>query len=280
MNTNKEIYDAVLAGLAAAQVNIESGAPFVLTPNDMKVIDFEQYLQNPNRIRKDISFVDVQGFTAYFQDFKNGSTPYLFAVSDGRELQVRCIFDYDKPGEATSIQEPQWGSHRATMNLTYHPDFAELKVKSDVWHKQEDFALFVEENTHLFKIPAGADMLEIAQTLKGTQSATWKAGSRLANGERAFEYVEEIAGKGIRNDLAIPEYFLFSTPIFEGFEAQDIQAAFRWRLSEGKITFSYRLLSKQQERAAIESVKADITKKTGLPIFNVSNFDGLRFDVK
>ncbi len=261
--------------------------PFVIVPQSLKLLDMEASMPFPRMIRKAVKFIDTASFLDYFNLFRAAYKPRLFTAKDSSGMSILCVFDYDGPGIAigtatetgpsVSMPQPMWGAHRATLSLSYDPDFKSLKDNENRWFDQEEFALFVEENTHLFVNPTGADMLELAQELKGVRNANWQAGKRLANGQVGLQYIETVEAKSVRGEIEVPEYLEISTPIYNGYEAQTIRAAFRWKMdkNDGSIQFSFRLLTKVAERQAEESVKASVVQETVLPLYNVSSFDGI-----
>lgn len=257
--------------------NITSERPFLIAPETMRVISVEEHLPAPSRVRKKIKFTDTKGFVDYFSLFKDSYKPRLFTMGTSAGMQTLCVFDYDEPGSATSPGAlPQWNQHLSTLALAYHPDYATLKSKDNEFMKQEEFALFVEENLHLFTNPDSATMLELAQELKGKRNVGFQSGRRLANGETKLEFIETIEAKSTRGDVTVPEYLLMKTPIFDGYSEQEIKAAFRWRLDDGgRVFFAYRLLTKVAERKAVEEVKAEVSKAVNLPLYAVSTFEGI-----
>lgn len=261
-------------------------APFQIVPQTLKILDLENFMPRPARIRKAVNFIEVEGFLHYYDLFSKPHQPRIFSVSGANGITFAAVFDYDVPGSPVVDKEnnatgqitapaPRWNSHIAFLDLKYSRDYQTLIDNADKWFEQEDFALFIEENTHLFVQPDGATMLEIAQEMKGTRTAKFQAGKRLANGQVSLEYIEEIDAKTTRGDMQIPDKLNMFCPIFEGFKPQDIAAAFRYRLGQGEVSFSFRLLTKLAERAAEEEVKQKITVATGLPIYGVSKFAGI-----
>jgi hypothetical protein len=266
---------------------VNPALPFAIVPQQIKVLPFENYMPVPMRVRKDIRFTDSPSFIDYFNIFKDAYKPRVFCHNDEDGMEVMAVLDFDGPGTVieppsegnprgrVSSPQPMWNSHRITLQLAYHPDYKALKEQDSQWLDQQDFALFIEENTHLFSNPDGATMLELAQHLKGVRNASWQAGKRLSNGETKLEYIETIEARAVRNDVVVPDYLELVRPIYDGYETQTYKAAFRWRMEGPKVLFSYRLLTKLAERAALDSVKLDLVKGTGLPLYNVSTFSGI-----
>lgn len=265
----------------------DTRAPFAIVPEGIKVIDLERNMPFPRMVRKRISFTDVASFVDYFNLFKDSYKPRLFTTGSNAGMSIFCVLDYDGPGrpyhneagepiDKVSEPLPMWNRHTALLNLCYHSDYATLRASDNKFFGQEEFALFVEENTHLFTTPDGATMLELAQELKGARNASFQSGKRLANGQIKIEYIEQLEAKGVRRDFEIPEYLIMNMPIFEGFAAQEIKAAFRWRMDDGgKVYFAYRLLTKVAERKAVDEVKINVSAQTRLPLYAVSTFEGI-----
>ena len=255
--------------------------PFTVVPNNMTVINLEEHMPHPSRIKSAPSFIDVDSFVTYYNEYKIGTSPKLFQKKDDNGLVIVSIFDYHmsaQGGEEGPFTPPlpQWGDYRAFLALQYHPDYKALLDASDTWHKQEDFALFIEEFIHLFTNPAGVEMLELAQHLKGTVNAQWQSVKRLSNSQSALEYTETIKAQSVRGEIEVPEYIEMITPLYEGFHAQEICAAFRWKINaEKKAEFSFKLMTKLREREAEEEVKKAVAEGTGDNIFSVNSFEHL-----
>lgn len=258
--------------------------PFLALPQGYQVHSMKEYANHidnraaaPRRVKKSINFVEVQSFLDYFNKFKEGHQPQLFTTTTNEGLRVMCVFDYDEaaapgvPGTAA-----KWNENRAYLQLAYSRDYKQLRDHADKWFGQEEFALFVEENLHLFVEPAGAAMLEIAQHLKGTKNVNWQSGKSLHNGSTQLEYVETIEARSHTSYAQVPEYIKLISPMYEGFALQDIKAALRWKLtSDKKIEFAYRLLTKEAERKAEDEVKQKVSEATLLPLLAVKDFDGI-----
>lgn len=283
MNVDKADEIISFLSLCRSPERFNPNVPFLVGMKSMEVFNLEKHMPHPPRIRKDIRFIDAPSFLQYFQTYKESYNPMLFAASDASGLAIKAIFDYDVAGrivkqegqpDGYEMAQPHWNDHVAYLHMSFTPDYKLLKDLSDKLMKQEEFAFFVEENLHLFSKPTGAEMLELAQELKGTQSVTWKHGKRLSNGETSLEYVETIDATSKAGDLKVPESITFKAAMFEGFEAKEIKAAFRFRFEAGKVTLGFKLLSKKEERDAEKEVRALIEAETNQILLNVSKFEG------
>lgn len=289
-NFNEEVA-AYLSGIRTPAI-ADTKNPFLVLPkNYLEVVDIEKHLLYPRKIRKNIHFIEAQSFVDYFKQFRVNFEPQIFATVDDSGMKFLCIFDYDISGkfrEATAetpaaqrIAQPLWNCHLAKLSMAYHRDYANLRGHADKWISQEEFALFIEENAHLFVNPDAASMMELAQELKGNMSVSWQSGKRLSNGAVTMEYVQTIDAVSKRGQMEVPEYLDMKCPMYEGFDVKDIRAAFRWKInSDNKVLFSFRLLTKVAERAAQEEVKLKVQTDTQLPVLMVKEFETIAMDVK
>ncbi len=242
---------------------MNGGATAAVVPSGwLTTMDLEKFQPHPTRTRKDILFVETASFLAYFKEYAPTSTPKIFAKNNESGTVLTCVFDYDTPDKA------KWNDHVAKLALDFHPDYLTLRESHAKSFTQLEFALFVEENLHVFTNPDSATMLEMAQHLKGVKNAKWQSGQRLSNSARKLEFVEEITGQiATRDNIEVPDYIELTCPLYEGQEAQTFKAAFSWRIdANGQVHFSYRLLTKQAERKAQEEVRMAVAKETGLPV--------------
>lgn len=261
--------------------------PFIVVPEGYEVKDMKEFaayaderLERPRRISKRMRFVDVTSFLVYVQQFRKGHTPQLFNKLTSSGLHLMCVFDYDQAAADSTLAintVSNWGDNVAYLNLAYSRDYKQLRESADKWFKQDEFALFVEENLHLFIQPNGATMFELAQHLKGKRNVEWESGKRLNNSSTQLSYLETIDATTVRGEpLEVPDYLLLRLPMYEGFSEQEVKLAFRWRLNQDKeINFSYRLLTKVAERQAETEVKQRVEGTTELPLLTVSSFNGL-----
>lgn len=262
----------------------DTSVPFMVVPEKMKVLDIEKHLPNPARIRKHVKFTDADSFIAYVNEFKVGYKPQMFVMQTKDGLSIQCVFDYDIAGkivpqgegkpDAHQLGLPMWNSHIAQLDLTYSLDYAELRSKNAEWFDQEDFALFVEENTHLFIKPDGSFMYELAQDLKVKIEASFRSSRRIANGQVALSYVETVNGTSQQSgeEVIVPTVLEMRCSIFEGLPAEDIKAAFRFKKSGQSAEFQYKLMTKLQERAAHDAVRAKVSGETEINTLSVSSF--------
>lgn len=259
--------------------------PFAVVPEFMKVENLEKHMPHPARIRKRPHFVDVDSFCKYYDAYKGGHDPKIFSKKDSSGMSIMAIMDMDIEGrnildengdlEKRVMPLAQWNDHKATLLMKFHEDYAALRAASGQWFEQRDFALFIEQHNHMFLDPEGADMLELAQNLRGIRKASWRAGKRLSNNTTSIQYSEEeVEASG--GNIAIPQYITFNSPLFEGLEAVEYRAAFSYDIGDDhKIKFSLRLMTKLEEREAENKVKSLVAERTGSFVYNVASLEGL-----
>lgn len=255
---------------ARAPEAYNSDVPFTVVPEGMRILDLESHMPNPSRIKAHSEFVDVDSFCRYFNEYRANHRPKIFSMSNKTGLAVRAVLDYHEAGiEGGELCMPRWGDHVADLRLNFSPDYAELRENSGKWFMQNEFAKFVEANLHIFVKPVGADMLEMAQTLRGTKNVTWENGKRLSNGAISIQYIEDVKASN-RDYMEVPQELVMTGQIYEGLPPVQFNASFSYDINEErKLLLQYRLLTKLEERKAQEEVKAAIELQTGEKMFNV-----------
>lgn len=125
---------------------------------------------------------------------------------------------------------------------------------------QETFAELIEERSLDVVTPSGADMLEIAQTMKATTSTHMESSIRLSTGLRQFTYKTTIDGQaGKAGQMEIPETFALALRPFEGADAFKVTARLRYRLNGGELRIGYKLERPEDViREAFTSVVAKV----------------------
>lgn len=272
----KNKLEVIVAHIAAGIMNNTlAQSHFVAVPDNVSIKDIEHTLARPARIKSNYIFKDVASFDVYYGEHNNAGTR-VFYKDDEHGLAVKAVFDHHfsskqrTTDEPIVTQTPSWNSHTATLKLSYHEEYKRLLDGNGYGFSQLQFAEFVEDNLPLFNTPTGADMLEIAQELKGARKADFRAGKRLADGRVNFEYVEELSAKTVRGDINIPEDILFFSPIYEGEAPVLLPAKFRWRLDDsGKVSFLYKLMTDRIERQAREQLIASLSERLVRPILQL-----------
>lgn len=229
---------ALLHAGAALTECIEEVGPvrLFMVPDGYKVqqVDLEELEDSPIAIRKHVTLADSLSFITYYQEFASDSTS-LFA--DLNQRQVKAVFDYHRPNQ------PGWCRHSATLQLQWSTEWKPWIENNKKHLDQEAFAEFIQMNLPDIVEPAGAELLEITQTLQAKKKVNFLSGTRLADGQNQLMYVEEVEGTaGPKGDLKIPEKIVLALRIFQGTERYRVEAFLRYRIGDDrKLKFFYQL---------------------------------------
>jgi uncharacterized protein YfdQ (DUF2303 family) len=252
------IIDAALA--AAEPSSLEAGdVASIIVPAgaSLQVLDLEDKLPNPRRKRGESTFFDAPSIVAYVNRHKTEAT-VLYMNDDG--YRVVAVLN----GHAAD--EPGWGDHRAVLKLRRTDAWSRWLGKDDQLMDQESFAEHIERNVIDIHEPAGADLLELAQTFQATTKAEFRSAKQLANGERQFQFSEEVSAAGGRNgEITIPKEFVLGIAPFEGTDPYKVRARLRYRLRDGRLTIGFVLDNpKDVERQAFREIAQAVADGTGL----------------
>lgn len=212
--------------------------------------DLDAYAAGPQR-RTDTTHVrDTASFVEMVNRYADIST-VIYVDHDARKAVA--VFDDHSP-DAARLGTNGWRQHRCQVDWRITPAWKRWTGLDRQMVDQEAFAEHIEEGLTEIAEPAGADLLEIAQSLRATKSAAWRSERRLQNGEAKLEYVEEInASAGRTGDMTIPGSFTLVLPVLEGSEPRMVKARLRFRLNGSTLRLGY-LLDKPDEvvRAAVD----------------------------
>lgn len=247
---------------AAAPNKIDPGDVYVVTApqgREPHLLDTESLLDCPRRKRVDATFWDSESLCAYVKQHKEAGTGLFL---NDQTAQIVGVINGD------SDEVAGWGDHRAVLKFRKTDAWQRWLKLDDQFIEQEAFAEHIERNLIDIVEPAGADLLELAQTFQATTSAEFRSQKRLANGQRQFQYSENIDGKGGANgELEIPERFKLGIAPFEGVDPYPVDARLRFRLSGGHLKLGYVLDNpKDVERAAMTDVADDVSRSTELAV--------------
>lgn len=251
-------------------IALDAGGPKVVEPGGVYAIasaqgraphclDLEGLLDNPRRKIASATFWDAESFVSYVNKHKQAGTGLFL---NDRTAEIVGVIN----GDAADLAG--WGDHRAVLEFRKTDAWQRWLKLNDQFIEQEAFAEHIERNLIDIVEPAGADLLELAQTFQATTSAEFRSQKRLANGQRQFQYSENIDGKGGANgELEIPERFKLGIAPFEGVDPYPIEARLRFRLNGGNLKLGYVLDNpKDVERQAMGDVASRVDQGTEVPV--------------
>lgn len=207
--------------------------------DDHRIIDLEKYAPAPRRKMARPTFTTTESFARYVNTHRTAGTT-LYANPD--LVSVCAILDdHDTAG-------PHHREHVASLRLTQTPGCLRWTEAHGSYLDQEAFAQLIEDGLTEIARPEGAELLEIAQSIHATKSAAFRSDRRLTNGRVQFQWVESLdATAGENGDLQIPETITLVFEPFYGAEKVQIDARFRYRINNGKLTLGFWLIRHEEQ---------------------------------
>lgn len=231
---------------------------------EVKLIDLdpEDRLPNPRRKKGTVKVQSGDSLVAYLR--KHGH-PFSEVYADRVGKRIVGIVNAGAPtpdGAATKSDEANagWGDHRVEFDVLLTDEWKEWAENDGVLMPQMAFAEFIEDHLSNIQSPPAADMLEIAQSLLAKSSVNFESSKRLATGEVEFEYRETHEAQAAKGSLDVPQTITLGLRPFEGAPAYVIEARFRYRINQGNLALSYKLVEPELKiRDAFDALVADIT---------------------
>ena len=251
--------------LAAAPLEVEPGL-FIAVDADgaHREIDLRDKIEagrlRPDRKRGTVTLTTAGGLIDYLA--KHG-LPETELWADITADRVTAVINAHAGTDDGEESDAGWGDHRAVLQLTTTQDWRDWTGYSGKLLSQTDFAEFVEQHLPNIVTPTAADMLELAQTIKGASKVTFESTKRLTGGQVALEWREDVDAKaGRKGDIKIPDVIELALQVYEGGPAYRMAARFRYRIERGQLALGYVLeragdVKRDAFAASIESIGAD-----------------------
>ena len=225
------------------------------------VVDLEKHLEAPRRQKGTAMFITDESLSRYVRDIGDADVTAIYANPE--TFKVVAVLNHH------TNEWPAWGDHRAVLQLKATPAWARWANSDGRLGAQTAFAELIEEGIDDVVEPAGAELLELAQSFQAHTRVEFKSQRRLDSGETQLTYTEEIdARAGQQGTITIPKEFILGVAPFEGCDPYRLVARLRYRLNGGDLQIGYRLLRPEDiQRAAFEDVVGRIEEATGLSAF-------------
>lgn len=245
-------------------------APFVILRNEYgaeTVQHLNETLSAPHRKTGTVRLKDAESFIAHYGIHGNGAPVYA-TLTPARFVAVLN----DHTAEAAGHRD-----HRAEFMVSHSREWdawTKHNGSGAAFNSNESFALFLEDNAPDIIHPDPATMLAIALNFRVKADVAFHNVQRLEDGNIDFGYqntVNATAQNAAGNRIKIPEQFKIRVPVFDGMNAKkyDVDARFRYRLREGKLTLWYELVRPHKVvEAAFKDVWEQIVKATKAPILH------------
>lgn len=212
------------------------------------VDDLQQFLPNPRRATSLVRLQRADALVAWLRRHKTEATTLYV---DPAALTAVAIADDHLPGV------PGWRQHRATLHWQVTPGAARWAAADRKMLDQDDFAELVESGITEIAEPAGADLLELAQSIKATTNAQFRSDRRLTSGQVQLTYVEEIdARAGKDGQMTIPASITLVYAPFFGAAARKVSARLRYRVTGGKLKLG--VVIDQPEQVVLDAVDDEV----------------------
>ena len=241
----------IVAGKERAAISI---------PGNNKLILLPQVLDVPRRKRANVQFDDQADFIAYVNEHKYDETR-MFIVDSGDEVQVTAIIDYHG---TNAVGRADWGVHRAILTLPISEEFQAWRDLTGKVISQEAFAQFIEDHAFSVSSPSSASLVEMARTLQGSTSGTFKAVRDPHSGNCDLAYSEAT----VTNNITVPRELVLYLPVFESQDPITVKVFLSFRVPGGAPTFSVRIPGMSDIlRNAVKTTKAAVMSGTSLPVY-------------
>ena len=232
---------------------------FATIPDGYRIEDLERYCPRPIRARDTILCETPEAFVSYYNRFKCEDVSMAFSSTNA--FLVKGIIDWH------SVDGPGFGDHTVVYSAPRSQEWDVWMGKNEEPMSQADFSQFVEDNVKDIRVPAGADVLEVARQLEVKKSVEFASALRLSDGQREFTYNEEVNGTTHRGQMKVPEEFKLGIPVFLGGDHYEVTARLRYRIDHGKLRIWYNLLNPHLiEQDAFSGVVGKIAEGIGAEV--------------
>lgn len=245
---------------------------------------FDQYRTAPERKRGTAKLTSLDSFVDHVNRHKDGNT-VIFASEDPRSPGLTAVFDYNEQGPTGA---PRFGQHRAHYPFPLSDEWiAWMKAAANPM-SQAAFADFLEDrivdvldptDTKIgdsitdFAAQLGIDLaspqrlMTLARGLSVNVNATVKNSINLTSGEGQIAFSEtHVNEQGVT--LRVPGGFAIGIPVFRLGIGYQIPVRMRYRVSEGKVTWTVGMQRTDHVFAdAIAEAAAKAKAGTELPLF-------------
>jgi len=266
------VYDAAMKAAAMQSIVHNSGnneaIPFLLMLPGATVKTIEETFPSPMSRRGNIQITSVKSFIELVnRDYEEGASVIFANLSGNDPGTITAIIDFHGNDNA-----PSWCEYRITLKLSYTAEWLEWKKVLSVPKNQIDLAEFLEEryvDVHEANGVSGATVLETALTLVAKKDVNFNSAIRLQNGDSQLKFDETTTARaGQKGDIEIPKEFVLCIPVFEGFEPVTIRVLFRYRITNGALTFTLKPVNIERALITIrEAIMVAIGEQTELPVY-------------
>jgi len=234
----------------AHKIDVETAQPIISLPAGAQVIDLEKYLKAPVRMRRSFTTQRVDDFCKYVHEERGADNGVIFIAQNGQSAQA--IIDYG------THALPQWGDHKAALQLEKTPEFIALEKVCEKNLTQRDLTNYLEDFAHIITPMIDDNATSMAAAIAAVRrveinqkaSATHTEGNFNA-ARTAMEEVEAKCGAG-----NLPSGLTLLCPLYHGTSRQSIQTRLSLITGEEKPAFRLRIVARDVlDKAVAEEVE-------------------------
>lgn len=234
-------------------------APFIVAPDGKRIEPVDKLLDAfraaPARRKGTAKIRDIASFVAHVNAFKDEHTA-VFAVPDPAKPRLLAVYDYNEKGGIGSAKA-RFGQHRAQYDCELSEQWQAWTAQDGKAMTQPDFAEFLEDRIedvclvdgpHITELAALLEarvggpsaMLKLSRGLQVSVNTTVHNAVTLSTGEVQVVFTEQHAD-GSGGPITTPNLFFLNIPVFHGGAAYQVGLRLRYRLSQGRLQWSYAL---------------------------------------
>jgi len=268
----------------------EKSAEVLILPEGKRAHDIkpflDKYLTAPERRQGTAVVTQLNSFIDHVNRFKDNDS-VIFANNDMNNPSLTAVIDYHKAGFEG---DPRFGEHRTHYKFPVSKEWAAWIRQDGESFEQADFAAFIEDRIGDVLHPSDGDtdanekLKELAALLGGNfagpstlvalsknlhinEASRVKNSNNLSTGETSIIYeTEHLDEQGA--PVKVPNMFLIGVPIFVGGDIYRIAVRLRYRIRNGKISWSYNLYRIENVfEDAFDGACKEAKERTELPLY-------------
>lgn len=219
-----------IAGMTPLEFSeMKSGA--VALPDSYCLADTEKFQLKPLYAKGQYSFRTTKSLALYLDRFQR---PETVAFSNRSEAKICVTIDHHNHVS----NEPSHCSHQAIFDAQFTPQYAKWRAIDGKPMTQVSAGQFLEERALDVKNPDPATIMDMVMQFDALKKVTFKQSTRLHDGQRQFQYLEENEARG---NVTLPEAIKVLVPVFEGQEPDTILVRVKYRIEDGSLRFAFEI---------------------------------------
>lgn len=259
--------DALVAGEAIANPKTnphEHGRAYAIVPLGHKL----EYLDKPDFPPWRAGTVKLTDTASFLEYWRRQSLKVSYIYGSMVPAQFLAVLN-----EHAALR-PGWRDHRALYTLQHSDEWVTwIGRNGKAFDGNEAFAVWLEENLLDILSPDPAQFMGIALNMRIRSGQVFGKRVSLKDGAINLEYHNTVDGSGgsspTGENLAIPEKFEISIPVFRGLDSPryTVEARFRYRLNGGALSLRYDLVRPAKVvEAAFKAMLEEIETAAGTKV--------------